>query len=245
MSTTPDPLVPPPDDDIVAGEYVLGVLDAAERGAAQDRLERDDRFAQRVARWEAHFAPWLFAAPPLTASDFVWARIRRSLGWTDAAPAKRGAWDSVGLWRALAGLAAAAAVLMAVIPRAPGPGTAPVADVERPADGPVTALARDDGSTGWLARVDAHDGRLVVLPAPGATDAAGRANELWIIPAGGAPHSLGRLTSGRARTIELPEALRAALAVGATLAVTLEDPAGIPHAAPQGPIIAKGVIESI
>ena len=54
------PALPPiDDDDLLAGEYVLGVLDADARAAATRRLEGDPEFAARVARWDAHFAPWL------------------------------------------------------------------------------------------------------------------------------------------------------------------------------------------
>jgi len=40
----------------------------------------------------------------------------------------------------------------------------------------------------------------------------------------------------------VPAALRADLTGQAVLAITLEPSAGIPHAAPSGPIIAKGAI---
>ena len=39
--------------------------------------------------------------------------------------------------------------------------------------------------------------------------------------------------------------LRRELAVGATVAVSLESPLGIPHAAPTGPIVAKGGITQL
>ena len=52
-------LPPIDDDDLLAGEFVLGVLDADARREAQRRIGADRDFAARVARWDAHFAPWL------------------------------------------------------------------------------------------------------------------------------------------------------------------------------------------
>jgi anti-sigma-K factor RskA len=43
----------------------------------------------------------------------------------------------------------------------------------------------------------------------------------------------------------VPATLRRELAVGATLAVSLEPSTGIPHAAPTGPIVAKGGITQL
>jgi anti-sigma-K factor RskA len=53
------------------------------------------------------------------------------------------------------------------------------------------------------------------------------------------------VSNERAHTIEVPDRLRDELTAGATLAITLEDEAGIPHAAPTGPIIASGQITTI
>ena len=47
-------LPPIDDDDLLAGEYVLGVLDADARREAQHRIGADRDFAARVARWDAH-----------------------------------------------------------------------------------------------------------------------------------------------------------------------------------------------
>ena len=77
---------------------------------------------------------------------------------------------------------------------------------------------------------------------PTAPDAQGRVPELWLIPAGQAPRSLGAVAINESQTVTVPEDVRAALVAGSTLAITLEPAAGIPHAAPTGAIIAKGTI---
>lgn len=77
---------------------------------------------------------------------------------------------------------------------------------------------------------------------PSAADPGGRVHELWLIPEGEAPQSLGQVSNEKSHTVAVPDALHRALAAGSTLAITLEPEAGIPHAAPTGPIVAKGGI---
>jgi anti-sigma-K factor RskA len=83
-----------------------------------------------------------------------------------------------------------------------------------------------------------------MVPVPTAPDPQGRVTELWLIPAGKAPRSLGLVSNDKSNTVTVPEDVRAALVAGSVLAVTLESAAGVPHAAPTGPIIAKGAIQA-
>ncbi|MFS8063201.1 MAG: anti-sigma factor domain-containing protein [Luteimonas sp.] len=242
----------PPSDEVRAGEYVLGVLDAQERRQVQARIQDDAAFAELVDAWEQRLSPWLLRYDPLFPSTHVWPRIRTQLGWPAVAGARTGVWNSVGFWRAATALAAAASIAaIAIAVRTPAtyPTPTPVvvqpAPTEEQAARPVTVLARDDGATGWIASIDLADGKVFMVPVPTPADAGGRVNELWVIPAGQAPISLGFVSNEKAHSIAVPAAIRGALAVGATLAVTLEPPTGMPHAAPSGPIVAKGGILQI
>lgn len=241
----------PPNDDVRAGEYVLGVLDARERAQVQARIAADPAFARRVQRWEDDFAAWLQRVDAVAPGAQVWPRIRTRLGWAPVVGAKPGLWNSVAFWRTAAGLAAAAGIAALVFglrPRPPAPPAVvvqPPAQAEEQAARPVTVLTRDDGSTGWIARLDATRGKVLMVPVPSPADTAGRANELWIIPSGGAPISLGFVSNDKAHTITIPAAVRAAVAVGSTFAITLEPEAGMPHAVPTGPVVAKGGIQQI
>ena len=49
---TDAPLTPREAEDALAAEYVLGVLDAAERAEVEARIKREPAFAARVAEWE-------------------------------------------------------------------------------------------------------------------------------------------------------------------------------------------------
>jgi len=182
----------------------------------------------------------------------VWLRVRTELGWSPVEGAKPTRWNDVRTWRiasALAATIAVVAILFALRAPPPAPVAPPappvvVAPVE-PAPSPVTVLARDDGSTGWIASIDAAAGKIRLAPVPVPADAQGRVNELWVIPEGQAPISLGAVSHDKAQTIDVSEALRATLRVGATLAVSLEPATGMPHAAPTGPIVAKGGITQL
>jgi anti-sigma-K factor RskA len=186
-------------------------------------------------------------------SAHVWPRIRTTLGWPSVQGARAGVWNNAGFWRTATGLAIAAGVvaivigLRAPVPIAPSgvPAVVQVPKTEEQAAKPVVVLARANGSTGWLATVDPSRTSILMVPVPTPLDASGRVDELWIIPPGEAPQSLGFVSNEKAHTIKVPPASRRALEAGATLAITLEPQAGIPHAAPSGPVVAKGDIASI
>lgn len=242
----------PPGDAVRAGEYVLGVLDAGERRAVEGRILTDPDFARLVSAWEERLAPWLTQFDPLAPSPHVWPRIRTGLGWPSAQEARAGLWNSVGFWRAATGLAIAAGLVVFAIglrPWATQPLPPPIATQtpagEEQAAKPVVVLAREDGATGWIASIDVVHHKLLMVPVPSPVDASGKVNELWLIPSGEAPRSLGFVSSEKAHTVEVPAALQRALAMGSTLAITLEPQAGMPHAAPSGAIVAKGEIAAI
>lgn len=246
----------PPSTDLFAGEYVLGVLDPAQRREAQQRIARDPGFARLVAEWEQRLAPLLAEFEGAEVPRHLWPRIRSQLGWSAVETAKpQGLWQNTGFWRAATGLAAAAAVAAIAIgpfgllrddPVVTTPD--PVVVVPVPpavSPKPVTTLARDDGSPGWLASVDATDGIVLMVPVPAPADAQGRVPELWLIPPDGNPRSLGLVSNERSHTVNVPDSLRAALAEGALLAISLEPDGGAPQGVPTGPIIAKGGIVTL
>lgn len=245
----------PPSADQQAGEYVLGVLDAPARAEAERRIAGDPAFARLVSQWEVRLAPLLEEVGSAPVPAHVWLRVRRELGWPSVdvdAPPSASLWKRTGFWQGATALAAALA-LVAVFtrPAAEQPAPTPVASTPAPAPEPeqatrpVTPLLHDDGRPGWLASVDAALGKVLMVPVPAAADAGGRAPELWLIPAGGAPQSLGLVSTDRAHTVAVPEALRAALVNGSVLAITLEPAGSAPHAAPTGPVVAKGDIANL
>lgn len=238
----------PPPDEVLAGEYVLGVLDTSHRRQLQARMATDQAFARNVEDWERRLAPLLADIAPVEAPAQVWGAVCARLGWTDAERSATGFWHSLGFWRSatvfssVVALAAIAFMLGRSVTEAPPP----IAQQQvEPAAKPVTPLQHDDGTPGWLASVDATRGTVLMVPVPSAPDAQGRVPELWLIPAGQAPVSLGAVSISRSHTVTVPQSARAALVAGSTLAITLESSAGIPHGAPSSAIIAKGTITQV
>jgi anti-sigma-K factor RskA len=234
----------PPSPDTLAGEYVLGVLDAAERERVRGRIAADPGFARRVAQWEAHLAPLLAELGEEAVPAHVWPRLRTRLGWSPVARTRL--WQRTGFWQATTAAAAVFALVALLAGREHGvtPPVSPPA-VASAASHPVTPLRDDAGAAAWVASIDAGAGELQVVPVPAPADAQGRVPELWLIPAGGTPRSLGVVSRERTQAVAVPTSLRDQLRRGALLAITLEPPGGAPQGVPTGPIIAKGEIVSL
>lgn len=244
----------PPNHDLLAGEYVLGVLDAQARRQAQARIAAEPAFARLVEGWEQRFAGWLDEIEAVPAPAHAWLRVRTALGWSPVEGARRGLWQNINVWRGATAAAFAAAAALAVVflvsplaPQAPAPEPTPVVIAPTPVTtpAPVTTLAAEDGSPAYLATVDVQRGRVTVMPVPAAPDSAGRVPELWLIPEGEAARSLGVIDTATAYEIQVPAELLPGLVAGSLLAVTLEPPGGAPQGVATGPITAKGAIERI
>ena len=63
---------------LTAAEYVLGVLDATQRGAAERRIGRDPAFAREVAFWEERLGGLASAVPEVAPPRRLWSRIEDS-----------------------------------------------------------------------------------------------------------------------------------------------------------------------
>ncbi|MHB8285129.1 MAG: anti-sigma factor [Caulobacteraceae bacterium] len=238
----------PGDADLTAAEYVLGVLDAPERAAAEQRIAAETAFAADVDRWTAILTPMAWAIPALAPPARLWGRVERAVA---AEIARRpsaeiidlGLRRSLALWRTTAASAAAiAAVLLATVmwPHAPvvAPHAAPaqlqpllVANLQTTTHGPT-----------FVASLDRNTRELVITPAI-SRPVAGRTPQLWLIPTGGKPISMGLVSFNQ------PIRLAAGSAVGSagrlTLAVSIEPLGGSRTGQPTGPVVATGVLTSL
>ena len=232
----------PQGSDLEAAEYALGVQDAAQRRRSQARIDADPAFAAQVAEWERRLAGLLDGIAPVHPPPHIWPRIRSRLGWPAVEGARGGLWNSVGFWRAAAATALVAATALAVLNtvREVPPEVTPA-----PLARAVTTLSFDDGTPAYLATLDAASGAILLVPVPHAPDPEGRVPELWLIPAGEGPRSLGVVATDEARTVGVPVELRRAMTPGSTLAISLEPEGGSPQPVPTGPIVAKGSIASL
>lgn len=241
--------------DILAAEYALGVLEGEELATAHRLFLSDREFAERVDWWRLRLACMAEEAGEFEPSAAVWPAIKRriealaepSRGTIEAIPepARRG----FSGWSLGAGMGAAAAAAVAltllVVPTTTTPPVAPV-ETTAPVSGErlIAQLQSEDGELSLSSLVDPRAGQIAVS-LDGFDPAEGQATELWVVPEGGAPQSLGLIPASGTFERELTEAERASLVEGASLAVTYEDASTAPHAAPGSDILVIGGLSRI
>lgn len=222
----------------LAAEYVLGVLSAAERRAAELRIEREPAFAAEVAFWEARLVGLADQVAPVAPPAEVWRRIEAKLGAPAPSGARPSLWQSLAFWRPLAiGAAAVAAASLAALVY--------VAELPRVGAPLMGRLDQPSGQPEFLAAANPADGSVTVVPAVLIGGQQQRAYELWVIPPGGTPHSLGLVDPERPVKVVVPPELLPHVSADSTLAVSLEPPGGSPTGQPTGPIIANGKLASL
>jgi anti-sigma-K factor RskA len=230
-----DTMDPPDDGNLTAGEYVLGVLSAAERREVERRLAQEPRLASEVAFWEERLAGLTDAVEPVAPPEAAWSRIETAIG---TAPRPPSVWQSLTFWRSFAivsaTLAAASIAALAYIGLVPS------------AQAPLMAtLSGSAGQPNFVATVTATGNTLVIVPAALLTNDP-RAFELWLIPSGETrPRSLGLVQPGQPIRLDIPPDLAGRVTPDATLAVSLEPPGGSPTGLPTGPVIAAGKLSNL
>lgn len=233
--------------DRMAAQYALGVL----RGGARRRMEhlarQEPAVHAAIAHWQRRLAGVAELHAPAVPVEAVWCGIERRLGWqaedapdakarpeaTDAPPAWWHRWHGLAFWRASALMFATVAVVVAVGSLVRWQATPPSAGVV------VAVLQSQQSQPAMLVSWDAPGRALVVRRIDNLPLTPQQALQLWALPEGGKPISLGVL--GHAREARLPlDALPANLAA---LAVSIEPPGGSPqHDAPSGPVVFQGAI---
>jgi anti-sigma-K factor RskA len=221
-----------PEDDLLAAELALGVLDGAERTTAVQRAARDRGFARLVEAWEQRLAPWAVEIRDVTPPAQVWDRIASAL---PAQTARSGLWHSLNFWRgsSFAAGALAAACLAGLI----------YLGTLAPRQG-LVATIEGTGQRHFVATIDSARGTVVVVPAAFSADAT-RVPELWLIPSDGRPRAVGLLRADQPVVLALPPELATLAKNDAVLAVSLEPPGGSTTGLPTGPVIATGKLTSL
>lgn len=213
------PLSPRDADEAFAAEFVLGVLDAVERGEAALRMKRDAGFAARVTTWENRMGglnDGFETAPAPNLLPAIEARL-----FPGSARAGGGRFSGVLGW--FSGALVASVLVLAV-----------VAFVAPPRSMLIAVLATADHRLAY--EVTDFGGVLKVSRVEGQSAGEGRVHELWLIAPGQGPVSLGLL--GDAPLIvdqPIPPA-------GWTLAVSLEPAGGSKSGVPTGPVILSAEI---
>ena len=215
------------DDDILAAEYALGLLDQTEAASVEARARIDGPLSLRIAWWRDQLAP-LAGEVATPAPAGVWRKIEAQLPGNDNSATLMQRWRAA----AVAAMSVAAALMLYI-------GTRPAPVVITPAAPMIAALSGDKGMVVAVS-YDATSGRILVAPTlldPGKGDA-----ELWVIPEGAKPVSMGLVNAKLAEGHVVPAATRQQIAPGATFAITQEVKGGSPTGQPAGPIVASGKI---
>jgi anti-sigma-K factor RskA len=204
--------------DSLAAEYVLGTL----RGPARRQFEkwraRTPLVDERCRFWEDNLMQLAKGLRPIQPPAHVWQGIRTRLNLSRGRPRR-------GPGRALA--IAASVLLVAGLSvllywRSTEPGKL----------SEVATIATPTGTQLWEVDIYRTSGRLIVHTAKLPAHAPDRDFELWALPAGGKPVSLGVMPSGGTTQRSLTVVQQQALANSAQVAITVEQIGGSPTGQP-------------
>ena len=209
--------------DRLAAEYVLGTL----RGGARRRFERwrasSPLVDERAVFWEDRLLGLAKRTTPLTPPARVWEGVRQRLGFVERAPRR-------GKLRVLA-LAASIAVIVILGGLLYWNTFGPQHATQ------VASISAASGTRVWTVQIFGKTARLTVRAGELPVTPAGRDYELWALPTGGAPVSLGVLPRSGSSQRTLTDAQQRALASAPQVAVSIEPTGGSPTGQPTGAIV--------
>ena len=214
MSDLPD-LSPDELDDLLAAEYVSGLLDLPERTRAEARLRSDVTFAARVADWEQRFSGLNDNYTEAAAPNLLPRIEARLFPQTHRTSRLRSLWA----WGSAATAALVVVAYLALTPAAPS----------------FTAILIAEGSALRYEAVIVED-RLTITRVAGEAADAEHSHELWIIAGDSPPVSLGVLADDSV-TMALP-----GVQPGEILAITVESRGGSPTGQPTTAPVAHGAL---
>lgn len=244
--------------DRLAAAYAIGTL----RGSARRRFETlaRERAPVRAAAlvWQSRVASMTELEPAVTPSPVVWTRIHNLIEAEreqaamaaaraePAPPPPTGWWRSLALWRGAAGAGALATVLAVVTTVGLRDRLGAQIDElqaklgNQPQIEYVAVLNDEQASASMLVTFDPKNRKLTLQRVGGYQEAADKSLQLWALPPGSKPRSLGvlsqekllQLAAGEGDVREVP-----------ALAISLEPRGGVPsETGPTGPVLFKGAL---
>lgn len=219
------------EDFTLAGEYVLGLLDAGQEAVVAARIATDPDFAAEIEAWRLRLNPLLgpAQAPPAA----LWTKIQKALPTATLQDVGSG---KLTFWRVLTGISMTAAIFLGIMLFQQPGANAPVAD----ATPMIAALGSEDGRSAMTASYDSTQGTMLLTPVT--LDTGELYPELWVIPADGKARSLGVINGDRPTQMDVSPNMRQYMNEGALLAITPEPAQGAPGGVATGPVLASGKI---
>ncbi|OPA96396.1 anti-sigma factor [Pseudomonas fluorescens] len=211
----------------LAADYAIGLMPATARKRFEHLLLDDAALRTELGHWQDALASLTGTLPERPVPDHVWAGIKARIEpQVLHVPAKKPFWMNFRL------LAAACAVVLALF---------------------VGVLYQRDNTAQYNAtlvnasqqpalRIQAFADYLQVEPLTTVVLEPTRAMELWAVPAGGKPISLGLMPDSGKGRIPLSKEQQALLTAPLTLAVSLEPRGGSPTGQPTGPVLYQGAL---
>lgn len=243
--------------DRLAAAYALGTL----RGGARRRFETlaRERAPVRAAAlvWQSRVASLTELETAVEPSPAVWTRIHNLIeaerqqaamaaARAEPPPAAGGWWRSLALWRGAAGAGALATVLAVVTTVGLRDRLGAQIDElqaklsNQPQIEYVAVLNDEQASASMLVTFDPKNRKLTLQRVGGYQEAADKSLQLWALPPGSKPRSLGVLTPER--LLQLAAGEQDVREVPA-LAISLEPKGGVPsETGPTGPVLFKGAL---
>lgn len=222
-----DPGLPPDDPDLLAAEYVIGLLTPDEMRDVETKAIGDPTLAASILAWQARLHPLTEVIPPVAPPVELLRRLETTLGFVRPhKPNSPHLW-----WRWVSAPAMRGALVGAVCTAIVGGAVfGPKLMKQRPE---IAALISIDGEkTDYHVEMTSEGIATVVAINPNAT--TDRSLQLWTLD-GATPVSLGLLPPrGHQYTIERR------LVPGAKLLVSEEPKGGSKDAGPTGPIKYQG-----
>lgn len=237
--------------ELLAASHALGTL----RGGARRRFEtlaREQAPVRAAALvWQGRLASMTELQPAIVPDAAVWTRIRNMIDaeqaqqaierQRDSANAREtakptGGWlRSLALWRGATAAGALATVLAVVV------GVNLRDQLHNaPAVQYVAVLSDDKDAASMLVTFDPKKKQLVLQRVGGYSEGNDKSLQLWALPPGAAPRSLGVLDNAPALRLAASESDVHAVP---TLAITLEAKGGVPAGSgPKGPVVFKGTL---
>jgi anti-sigma-K factor RskA len=224
------------DLQVLAGEYVLGVLTAEEAAEVDRRMVSETDLRAAIRYWENRLLGMTSLVDPIAPTPDLWSRIENDL--SAAVPSRPShlsttrlnLWQSLTFWRLISVAGFAVAIVLAFRTFFFEPTSQPPTF--------AVVLQAQDKTPGWLLQSDAR-GPLQLTPLGQTLVGPGQALQLWtfIDPAKG-PLSLGLVPPDR--SVRIPSDRLPPLSPGQLFEISREPRTGSSIGRPTGPVLFIG-----
>ncbi|MCP4042958.1 MAG: hypothetical protein GY731_13535, partial [Gammaproteobacteria bacterium] len=224
-----------------AAEYVLGTLHGAARQRFERLLRQSPDLQYRVGEWEERLSPMAEGVEPVAPPKAVWKELQRKTApqqeqteyvqYADSAGAKTGLWYNLTFWRSFGMVAASVMIVFSFLL---GRFTTQPGGLDY-----VYVVQGERSQPEWVVSASFKTRNLTMKSVNPPDMPPGQVCELWALPEGGTPHSLGILPHSGIKRVTIDSKLESVIR-RANIAVSIEPTGGSTQKKPTGKIISRG-----